>query len=72
MAFKVGFKELNINWGTWFEGRKEVIDVCDHLTLKMCQGVYWGGWVQGGLHCSCRLSNGGGRGKVSCCRQLPS
>ena len=34
MAFEVGFKELNINWGTWFEGRKKLIDICDHLTLK--------------------------------------
>ena len=41
MAFKVGFKELDINWGTWFDGRKKVIDVCDHLTLKTCQGVFY-------------------------------
>ena len=71
MAFKVGFKELNVNWGTWFEGRKKVNDVCDHLTLKTHQGVYWGGSLQGGLRCSCRLSNGWGRGEVPCCRQFP-
>ena len=45
MAFKVGFKELNINWGTWFKGRKKVINVCDHLTLKTCQGWVVTGWV---------------------------
>ena len=71
MAFKVRFKQLNINWSTWFKGRKKVIEICDHLTLKVCRGVYWGGWLQGGLRCSCRLSNVGDRCKVSCCRQFP-
>ena len=41
MAFEVGFKELDINRGTWFKGRKRVIDVCDQLTLKTCQGVFF-------------------------------
>ena len=65
MAFKVGFDKLNINWGTWFKCRKKIIDVCDHLTLKTSPGAYWGGWWQGEFRCICRLSNGGGRGKVS-------
>ena len=49
MALWVGFKEVNINWSMWFKFSKEIIDACDHLTLKTRQGAGWSVRLQDGL-----------------------